>query len=72
MPTDYQEYSDKMKKTAEVLASQFAAVRAGRANAAVLEKIDVDYYGVPRHFIRSPLFPRPTRVRWYLSPGTSL
>lgn len=43
----FAEYEKKMKKTVEVLQSQFAAVRAGRANAAVLDPIKVDYYGVP-------------------------
>ena len=47
MSTDYAEYTGKMKKTTEVLASQFAAVRAGKANAAVLDQISVDYYGTP-------------------------
>ena len=45
--SDYKEYSDKMQKTTEVLASQFASVRAGRANASVLDQISVDYYGTP-------------------------
>lgn len=44
---DLKEFESRMKKTTEVLASQFAAVRAGRANAAVLDQIEVDYYGVP-------------------------
>ncbi len=47
MSADYQVYKDKMKKTAEVLAQQFASVRAGRANAAVLDQISVEYYGTP-------------------------
>ena len=47
MSTDYTEFTAKMKRTTEVLASQFAAVRAGKANAAVLDKISVDYFGVP-------------------------
>ena len=47
MSADYQIYKDKMKKTAEVLAQQFASVRAGRANAAVLDQISVEYYGTP-------------------------
>lgn len=37
----------KMKKTIDVVVSDFASVRAGRANAAVLDKITVDYYGAP-------------------------
>ncbi len=41
----YEEYTSKMKKTVEVLKTQFASVRAGRANAAVLDQINVEYYG---------------------------
>lgn len=40
-------YSDKMEKTISVLESEYASVRAGRANPAVLDKIMVDYYGTP-------------------------
>ena len=40
------EYDAKMQKTVDVVVSDFASVRAGRANAAVLDKITVDYYGV--------------------------
>jgi len=47
MSADYKEFQDKMKKTTEVLSAQFASVRAGRANAAVLDQITVDYYGTP-------------------------
>ncbi len=42
----YQEYEYKMQKTVEVVMSDFAAVRAGRANPAVLDKLSVEYYGV--------------------------
>lgn len=38
---------DKMEKTLKVLGSDFAAIRAGRANPAVLDRITVDYYGTP-------------------------
>ena len=38
---------EKMKKTIGVLESDYASIRAGRASAAVLDKITVDYYGVP-------------------------
>ena len=41
------EFDTKMQKTIEVVNSDFASVRAGRANAAVLDKIVVDYYGTP-------------------------
>lgn len=42
---DFKEYSRKMEKTMEVLGSQFSSVRAGRANAQVLDRISVSYYG---------------------------
>ena len=45
--SDLKEFETRMVKTTEVLSTQFAAVRAGRANAAVLDQIEVDYYGVP-------------------------
>ena len=45
--SDYPEYENKMKKTCEALSAQYATIRAGRANAAVLDQIQVDYYGVP-------------------------
>lgn len=38
---------DKMKKTISVLTGDYAAIRAGRANPAVLDKVMVDYYGSP-------------------------
>ncbi|MBR1384858.1 MAG: ribosome recycling factor [Ruminococcus sp.] len=37
----------KMEKTINVLLSDFASVRVGRANPAVLDKVRVDYYGAP-------------------------
>lgn len=38
---------ERMSKTVGVLVSEYAGIRAGRANPAVLDKIKVDYYGVP-------------------------
>jgi len=40
-------YDAKMQKTMDVVAGDFATIRAGRANAAVLDRISVDYYGSP-------------------------
>ena len=45
MSVDFKEYSRKMEKTLDVLAENFGAVRAGRANAKVLDRITVEYYG---------------------------
>lgn len=44
---EYKIYEEKMNKSIEAVAADFAAVRAGRANAAVLNRIMVDYYGSP-------------------------
>ena len=38
---------EKMTKSVERLKGEFASIRAGRANPAVLDKAVVDYYGVP-------------------------
>ena len=40
-------FDGKMVKTIEVVKSDFAGVRAGRANAGVLDRIQVEYYGTP-------------------------
>ena len=41
------EFEDKMNKSLDVLLSDYATIRAGRANPHVLDKIKVDYYGTP-------------------------
>ena len=43
----YPEIEEKMNKTVGVLERDYKAVRAGRANASVLDRIMVDYYGCP-------------------------
>ena len=43
----YKVYEEKMKKSIDSVSADFAAVRAGRANASVLNRINVDYYGTP-------------------------
>lgn len=50
---DYKIYEEKMNKSIDSAAADFASVRAGRANAAVLDRIMVDYY--------PPLFSRSRR-----------
>ncbi len=41
------EFKDKMQKSYESLLKDYAAIRAGRANPHILDKITVDYYGAP-------------------------
>ena len=45
MKTVYEFAKTKMGKTVSVLKSDYAAIRAGRANPQVLDKLTVDYYG---------------------------
>ena len=45
MSVDFKEYSRRMEKTLEHLNEDFGAVRAGRANPQVLDRITVEYYG---------------------------
>ena len=45
--SDYKEFEHKMKRTCENLSSQLATIRAGRANASVLDQVQVDSYGSP-------------------------
>ena len=40
-------YEEKMNKTISVFEENLSEIRAGRANPAILNKITVDYYGVP-------------------------
>lgn len=45
MSVDFSEFSRKMDRTLEHLGEDFDAVRAGRANPKVLDRISVEYYG---------------------------
>lgn len=49
---EYKQIEDKMKKTLGILREELAGLRAGRANPAVLDKLTVDYYGVPTPVIQ--------------------
>ena len=45
MPVEFKDYARRMDKALEHLQEEFGAVRAGRANAKVLDRITVEYYG---------------------------
>ena len=47
MKTVYEFAKTKMGKTVSALQSEFGAIRAGRANPQVLDRVTVDYYGTP-------------------------
>lgn len=61
MNAQVKEFDAKMSKTTDVVAGDLGAVRAGRANPAVLEKIVVDYYGTatPINQVGSVSVPEP-------------
>ena len=44
---EYEQLEDKMQKAIDYLCEELAGIRAGRANPAILNKITVEYYGVP-------------------------
>ncbi|MBP3502865.1 MAG: ribosome recycling factor [Clostridia bacterium] len=44
---NYDEIINRMEKTVSVYENNLAEIRAGRANPAILNKIKIDYYGVP-------------------------
>lgn len=41
------QYEEKMKKSLANLEDEYVAIRAGRANPRILDRIQVDYYGTP-------------------------
>ena len=45
MPVDFKDFARRMDKALDHLNEEFGAVRAGRANAKVLDRITVEYYG---------------------------
>ena len=45
MSVDFKDYTRRMEKALEHLSEEFSAVRAGRANPKVLDRITVEYYG---------------------------
>ncbi|MBE6938741.1 MAG: ribosome recycling factor [Ruminococcaceae bacterium] len=47
MKGSYPEIETRMKKTIDALAYELSTIRAGRANASVLDKVTVEYYGTP-------------------------
>ena len=69
MAKGYEEFEAKMKKTSELLSTSFASVRAGRANAAVLDQIQVEYYGTPTPIQGIATISTPDRAACSSSPG---
>ena len=49
MKLDVKEFEEKMKKTIAAYEFNLGTIRAGKANASVLDRVMVDYYGSPTH-----------------------
>ncbi len=47
MKKELEQYQSKMEKTVHALDTEYNAIRAGRANPHVLDKLVIDYYGQP-------------------------
>ena len=47
MNTIFDRAQEKMDKTINALLNEYSAIRAGRANPAVLDRLMVEYYGAP-------------------------
>lgn len=44
---DYTNINERMEKTISAFTEKISEIRAGRANPAILNKVKIDYYGVP-------------------------
>ena len=53
MKTVLKTAEEKMEKSLDAVARDFASVRAGRANPSVLDRVSVDYYGCSYRFART-------------------
>ena len=71
---EYKIYEEKMKKSIDSASADFASVRAGRANASVLDRIMVDYYGSPTPIQQIAAISSPDPRALVISPwdGTAL
>lgn len=62
------EAEDKMTKAIDVMENRFLNVRAGRANPRILDKIDVEYYGVPTPLIQLATISVPEARKLVIKP----
>lgn len=74
MSVDFKEFTRKMEKTLDILQEDFGAIRAGRANARVLDRIVVEYYGVDTPIVQVGTISSPDARTLVIQPwdGTLL
>ena len=68
MSVDFKEFARKMDRTLEQLGEEFDAVRAGRANAKVLDRITVEYYGSETPLNGGATIPSPDARTLVITP----
>ena len=68
MAVDFKEYARRMEKALDHLQDEFGAVRAGRANAKVLDRITVEYYGSETPLIGVATISSPDARTLVISP----
>ena len=62
------EAEDKMQKAINVMENRFLNVRAGRANPRILDKIEVEYYGVSTPLIQLATISVPEARKLVIKP----
>lgn len=62
------EAEEKMQKAIEVMENRFLNVRAGRANPKILDKVMVEYYGVPTPLIQLATISVPEARKLVVKP----
>ncbi|HPG43168.1 MAG TPA: ribosome recycling factor [Acholeplasmataceae bacterium] len=62
------ECEDHMNKTIEVMKKDFAAIRTGRANPALLDRIHIDYYGAETPLKQVASISVPEGNQLYIKP----
>lgn len=62
------ETEDKMQKAIEVMENRFLNVRAGRANPKILDKVMIEYYGVPTPLIQLATISIPEARKLVIKP----
>ena len=68
MKQTMQVMEEKMRKSVNALLSEYATIRAGRANAAVLDRITVEYYGAPTPLAQMAAISSPDPRSLLISP----
>lgn len=62
------ETEDKMQKAIQIMENRFLNVRAGRANPKILDKVTVEYYGVPTPLIQLATISVPEARKLVIKP----